>query len=52
MLYEWDCYIVEFNFIYNFYAWLIVIFCLFVNVLYDWNVIKTVSCEHLNTIVN
>ena len=23
-----------------------------INVLYDWNVIKTVSCEHLNTIVN
>ena len=27
-------YIVEFNFIYNFYTWLIVMFCLFVNALY------------------
>ena len=45
---EWDCYIVEFSFIYNFYMWLIVMFCLFVNALYEWNVTKTNSCVHLN----
>ena len=35
-------------FIYNFYTWLFVMFCLFVNALFDWNVTKTNSCVHLN----
>ena len=35
-------------FIYNFYTWLIVMFCLFVNALYECNVTKTNSCVHLN----
>ena len=43
-----ECYIVEFNFIYNFYTWLTVMFGLFVNVLYERNVTKTNSCVHLN----
>ena len=37
-------------FIYNFYAWLFVMFCLFVNALYEWNVTKTNSSVHLNVI--
>ena len=37
-------------FIYNFYTWLIVMFCLFVNVLYEWNITKTNSNVHLNVI--
>ena len=36
------------TFIDNFYTWLIVMFCLFGNALYDWNVTKTNSCVHLN----
>ena len=32
----------------KFYTWLIVMFCLFVNALYEWNVIKTNSCAHFN----
>ena len=35
-------------FIYKFYTQLIVIFCLFVNALYKWNVTKTNSCVHFN----
>ena len=34
-------------FIYNFDTWLIVMFCLFVNALYEWNITKTNSCVHL-----
>ena len=37
-------------FIYTFYTWLIVLFCLFVNVLYEWNVTTKNSCVHLNGI--
>ena len=37
-------------FIYNFYMWLVVMFCLFANALYDWNITKTNSCVHLNVI--
>ena len=33
--------------VYNFYTWLILIFCLVVNVLCAWNVTKTNSCVHL-----
>ena len=46
-LHELNCYIVEFNFIYNFYTWLIVMFCPFVNALHEWNVTKTNACAHL-----
>ena len=35
-------------FIYNFYTWLILMFRLFFNALYEWNVTKTNSCVHLN----
>ena len=35
-------------FIYNFYTWLVVMYCLFVNALYDWYITKTNSCVHLN----
>ena len=35
-------------FIYNFYKWLIVMFCLFGSALCEWNVTKTHSCVHLN----
>ena len=38
------------SFIYNFHTWLIVMFCLFVNALYEWNVTKTNSCVQLNVI--
>ena len=37
-------------FIYNFFTWLIVMFCLFVNVLYEWNITKKNSGGHLNVI--
>ena len=37
-------------FIYNFYTWLIVMFCLFVNAQYEWNVTMTNSCVRLNVI--
>ena len=30
------------SFIYNFYTWLIIMFCLFVNALYDWNFTKII----------
>ena len=33
-------------FIYNFYTWLIVMFCVFVNELYEWNATKTNFCVH------
>ena len=39
-------------FTYNVYTWLIVVFCLFVNALYEWNVAKTNSCVHLNVTAN
>ena len=35
-------------FIYNFYTWLFVTFCLFVNVLYEWSDTKTNSYIQLN----
>ena len=45
------CIVTKFNlFIYNFYTWPIVMFCLFVNVLYEWNITKTNSNVHLNVI--
>ena len=37
-------------FIYNFYTWLIVKFCLFVNAQYEWNVTMTNSCVCVNVI--
>ena len=37
-------------FTYNFYAGLIVMFCLFINVLFEWNITKTNSCVHLHVI--
>ena len=37
-------------FSYNFYTWLIVMFCLFVKSLCQWNVTKIHSCVHLNVI--
>ena len=35
-------------FTYNFYAGLTVMFCLLINVLFEWNITKTNSCVHLN----
>ena len=35
-------------FSYNFYTGLVVMYCLFVNALYDWYITKTNSCVHLN----
>ena len=37
-------------FIYKFYTWLIVIFCLVVNALCERNVAETNTCVHLNVI--
>ena len=37
------------SFTYNFYTWLIVMFCQFVNA-NEWNITKTNSCVHLNVI--
>ena len=42
------CVCVCVNFIYNFYTWLIVMFCLFVNALYEWKVTKPNFCVRLN----
>ena len=39
-------------FIYNFYTWLIVMFCLFVNALDGWSVSMTNSCVHINVTGN
>ena len=39
-------------FIYNFFTWLIVMFCLFVNALYEWNITKKNSSGHLNWQIN
>ena len=48
ILANYICTITELNlFIYNFYTWLIVMFCLFVNVLYEWNITKTNSCVNV-----
>ena len=42
--------IVKFYFIYNFYTWLIVMFCIVVSALYVCNITKTSSCVRLNVI--
>ena len=48
-MHERNCYIADLSlFIDNFYTWLIVMFCLCVKALYEWNVNKTNSRVHLN----
>ena len=37
-------------FTYNFYAGLIVMFCLFIDVLFEWNITKKNSCVQLHVI--
>ena len=39
------------QFINNFHAWLIVMFCLFGNALYEWNISKTNSSVQFNVII-
>ena len=38
------------TFIYNFYTWLIVMFYLFDNTLYEWNITKTNFCVRFTVI--
>ena len=40
-----EYYIVKINFVVDLYTWPIVMFCLFINVLYEWNGIR-MECHH------